>query len=91
MNHAIPREWRIHEGVHPHLSYPWENPIPMKISTLLQGCTRTGRGVKVREHDTCVANLLPSLIQHYCTANRDSCFVLHEGVECLFVIVTPLV
>lgn len=37
-----------------------------------------------------MTNLLPGLIQHYCTTNRDSGFILHEGVERLFMIVTPL-
>lgn len=43
------------------------------------------------KHDSNVTNFLPGLVQHYCTANGDSSFILHEGVERLFVVVTPLV
>ena len=36
------------------------------------------------------ANLLPCVIEHDCTTHRDSGFILHEIVECLFVVMTPL-
>ena len=36
-------------------------------------------------------NLLPCVIEHDSTTDRDSGFILHEIVECLFVVMTPLV
>ena len=86
---GIPRAQHTREGAHSGLSSLSGNPIPKKTSSLSQAppeprsLSRRSQKKGVKPH------LIPRVVEHNRTADRDSGLVAHKMVKCAIMITSP--